>query len=83
MLSEKLGTFEAKTHFSKIIEKVENGSDFIITRRGKPIAKIIPFKQEPEITRSEAIAKLMEMRKFYRGESGSFNIRDVIKEGRF
>ena len=82
MLSETIGTFEAKTHFSKIIEKVENGAEFIITRRGKPIAKIVPFRQEPEMTRSEAVAKLMEMRKLYRGEPGSFDIRAAIEEGR-
>ncbi|HCC37381.1 MAG TPA: hypothetical protein DEQ14_07060, partial [Treponema sp.] len=69
-------------HFSQIIEQVSHGEDFIITRRGKPVAKIIPFKQEQEMTRQEAIAKLIEMRKLYRGEPGSFNVREAIEEGR-
>jgi len=82
MLSQQVGTFEAKTHFSQLIEKVENGADFIITKRGKPVAKIIPFEQEKKMTRKEAIERLIEMRKLYRGEPGSFNVREAIEEGR-
>jgi prevent-host-death family protein len=82
MTQRQIGTFEAKTHFSQIIEKVEHGEDYIITRRGKPVAKIIPFRQEPEMTFHEAVEQLLEMRKLYRGEPGSFNIREAIEEGR-
>jgi prevent-host-death family protein len=81
-MQQQIGAFEAKTHFSQIIEKVESGADFIITKRGKPVAKIIPFKQEREMTRQEAIAQLIEMRKLYRGKPGDFNIREAIEEGR-
>ena len=81
-MAQQIGTFEAKTHFSQIIDKVEHGTDFIITRRGKPVAKIIPFKQEPEMTRQEAFTQLAEFRKLYRGKPGSFNIREAIEEGR-
>jgi len=82
MLSEQVGAFEAKTHFSQLLEKVEQGADFTITKRGKPVAKIIPFVQEKKMTRKEAIEQLIEMRKHYRGEPGSFNIREAIEEGR-
>jgi len=82
MLNQQIGTFEAKTHFSQLIERVENGADFVITKRGKPVAKIIPFEQEKKMTRKEAIEQLIELRKNYRGEPGSFNIREAIEEGR-
>ena len=81
-MAQTIGAFEAKTKFSQIIEKAEQGEDFIITRRGKPVAKIIPFRQEPEMTRKEAMDQLAEMRKLYRGKPGSFNIREAIEEGR-
>ncbi|MDR2617431.1 MAG: type II toxin-antitoxin system prevent-host-death family antitoxin [Treponema sp.] len=77
-----IGTFEAKTHFSQIIEEVQNGKDFVITKRGKPIAKIVPFRDEPEMTRQDAFEQLKEMRKLYKGEPGSFNVRKAIEEGR-
>ena len=81
-MAQQIGAFEAKTHFSQIIEQAEQGKDFIITRRGKPVAKIIPFKQEPEMTRKEALEEFKKFRKLYRGEPGSFNIREAIEEGR-
>ena len=82
MLNQQIGAFEAKTHFSQIINEVERGADYIVTRRGKPVAKIIPFKQEREMTFEEALEKFKELRKHYRGKPGSFNIREAIEEGR-
>ena len=81
-MAQSIGTFEAKTHFAQIVEKAEHGEDFIITRRGKPVAKIIPFEKEKQITFKEAVDQLIEMRKLYRGEPGSFNIREAIEDGR-
>jgi len=81
-MAQKIGVFEAKTYFSKIISETERGNDFIVTRRGKAVARIIPFEKEPEMTFKEAVEQLAEMRKLYRGEPGSFDIRAAIEEGR-
>jgi len=81
-MTQQIGAFEAKTYFSKIISETEQGNDFIVTRRGKAVARIIPFEKEPEMTFKEAMEQLVEMRKLYRGEPGSFNIRAAIEEGR-
>jgi prevent-host-death family protein len=81
-MQQQIGAFEAKTHFSQIIQEVEGGSDFVITRRGKPVAKIIPFQQEKEMTYKDAVEKFWEFRKLYRGEPGDDNIRELIEEGR-
>jgi len=35
---------DAKTHFSRPIEKVRAGKELTISRAGKPIAKLIPIK---------------------------------------
>ena len=81
-MAQQIGAFEAKTNFSRILEKAEQGADFIVTKRGKPVAKIIPFQQEPEMTFKEAVEQLKEMRKFYNGKPGDFNIRKAIEDGR-
>ena len=81
-MSQVIGAFEAKTHFSQILEKAGQGTDFIVTKRGKPVAKIIPFQQEPVITWEEALEKFRQFRKHYRGKPGDFNIREAIEEGR-
>ena len=36
---------EAKTHFSKLIERVENGEEILIGRAGKLVAKLVPLAQ--------------------------------------
>jgi len=82
MLNWQIGAFEAKTHFSQIISKVEHGADFIVTKRGIPVAKIIPFEQKQEMTWEELLEKFREQRKLFRGKPGSFNIREAIEEGR-
>ena len=81
-MAQSIGAFEAKTNFSRILVKTEQGEDFIVTKRGKPVAKIIPFEREPEMTFEEAVEELKELRKFYRGKPGDFNIKEAIEEGR-
>lgn len=36
---------EAKTQFSKLIDKVMEGEEVIIAKAGKPVAKLVPFKE--------------------------------------
>lgn len=33
---------EAKTHFSKLLEKVLNGEEVVIAKAGKPVARVLP-----------------------------------------
>jgi len=42
MKTETIGAFEAKTHFSELLEKARHGTVFIVTKRGKPIAQLGP-----------------------------------------
>ena len=81
-MTQQIGAFEAKTNFSRILEKTEQGEDFIVTKRGKPVAKIIPFRQEPGMTWKEALDEFRKFRKLYRGKPGDFNIKEAIEEGR-
>ena len=37
---EEIGSFEAKTHFSELLRRVENGEEFVVTMRGKPVASL-------------------------------------------
>jgi len=36
---------EAKTHFSKLLEKVQAGEEIIIARAGHPIAKLVAWEE--------------------------------------
>jgi len=39
---------EAKTHFSKLLAQVESGSEVVISRAGKPIARLVPSDPKPQ-----------------------------------
>jgi len=82
MSNQQIGIFEAKTHLSQIINKVENGANFIISKRGKPVAKIVPVEQEKGMTFKEAVEECFKLQKKFRGKPGSFNVREAIEEGR-
>ena len=34
---------EAKTHLSRLLERVQDGNEILIGKAGKPIAKLVPF----------------------------------------
>lgn len=40
----EIGAFEAKTHFSSLLEKVERGEQITITKHGRPIARLVPMR---------------------------------------
>jgi prevent-host-death family protein len=40
---KSIGLFEAKTHFSALIHDVEGGESIVVTKKGKPVARIVPF----------------------------------------
>lgn len=52
---------DAKTHFSKLIERVLNGEEVVIAKAGKPVARLLPFTEEdisprvPGIDRGEVV----------------------------
>jgi len=36
---------EAKTHFSKLLQRVEEGEEIVIARAGKPVAKLCRYEE--------------------------------------
>ena len=48
---------DAKTHFSKLLERVAKGEDIVIAKAGKPVARILPFVAEDISPRVPGIDK--------------------------
>ena len=42
MKTETIGSFAAKTHFSALLEKAQQGTVFVVTKRGHPVAQLGP-----------------------------------------
>ena len=43
-----LGSFEAKTRLSSLLDEVERGQEIVITKRGRPVARLVPIER-PEL----------------------------------
>jgi prevent-host-death family protein len=43
---DNVNMHEAKTHLSKLVERVEGGAEITINRAGKPAAKLVPMARE-------------------------------------
>ena len=41
----QVGAFDAKTHLSSLLDKVMRGEEVLITRRGAPVARLVPAKK--------------------------------------
>ena len=77
-----LRAVEAKSHFSEIIDRASKGEEFIVTRRGEPVAKVVPFAKRSASDVKELLADLREFREDTRpvrkpGESWN----DIAREG--
>lgn len=40
---KKVGIFEAKTHFSALIDEVISGESIVVTKNGRPVARLVPL----------------------------------------
>ena len=54
---------EAKTHLPSLLDDVERGETLIITRHGKPIARLVPEESAARRSVADTIAAIREFRK--------------------
>ncbi|MDN5749190.1 MAG: type II toxin-antitoxin system Phd/YefM family antitoxin [Pseudonocardia sp.] len=45
-MTEQVNVYEAKTHLSKLLERVEAGEEIVIARNGRPVARLVPTQRE-------------------------------------
>jgi prevent-host-death family protein len=78
--TKTVGMFEAKTHLSALIEEVERGNEITITRRGAPVARLVPADATRRNNPQEAADRLRQLRRGIK--LGRVSIRGLIDEGR-
>lgn len=82
-----IGTFEAKTHLSQIIQSVEkNNEEYLVQKRGKNVAIIVPYiskiKKANEELIDEVINGVDEIRKNIKLGLPKNGVKSLINEGR-
>lgn len=77
----EVGTFEAKTHLSALLDDVAGGETIVITKRGRAVARLIP-PEAPDRQRAVAAAgTLRDLRKRV-GWATTEDILQMRDEGR-
>jgi len=76
----KIGAFEAKTHFSNLLDRVANGEEITITKHGKAIARLVGAEATGDVTPENAFKKLKELRRS--NTLGGVSWKQLRDEGR-
>lgn len=80
-LMEYIGTYHAKTHLSTLLDRVAHGETFLITRQGKPAARLLPASAGVGDSQS-AVEELLSFGKKHRGLLRGIPFRTLIDDGR-
>ena len=46
-MSTTVNIHEAKTHLSRLLEKVSQGEEVVIAKSGRPVARLVPVMERP------------------------------------
>lgn len=58
-MMQTVNLFHAKTHLSKLVDQIASGeeSEFVISRNGKPVARMVPIVQNSDVSCRLGIAQ--------------------------
>jgi prevent-host-death family protein len=72
-----VGIFEAKTHFSALVDEARSGHTIVITRNGEPVAQMVPMPSRDADVRG-AMDRILSTHAKLKGIS----TKSLVEEGR-
>ena len=75
-----VGAFEAKTHLSALLDRVAAGEEVVITKHGKPVARLVPAHHVDRARAIHAFERLKALRKST--TLGGLSWKELRDEGR-
>ena len=74
--------YEAKTHLPALLDRVAKGESIVITKRGKPVAMLVPA-EDNKTDVQHVVKEMLEYRNDHGPRLGKgLSIRDLMQEGR-
>jgi prevent-host-death family protein len=77
-----VGAYEAKTHLPELLERVAKGEQILITRRGEPVAMLVPPPQAKKKDVRQVVEEMLAYRDRQKRTLGGLTFRELIEEGR-
>ena len=75
----KIGAFEAKNTLGALLDRVEQGEEIVITRHGRPVARLVPNEGGINRQQAELAAKRIRDRAS-QFRAGTFNWKKLKSE---
>ena len=76
----KVGACEARARFANLLERAAKGEEILITRYGRPFARLAPLSDASRERRRWAIQRLEQ---FSKGQTlGDLTVRELREQGR-
>ncbi len=81
-MEQRVSLREANQHLSRYVKAVEQGTEILITRRGKPVARLTPIAKERQLSPEQVAALERTLARMKRGYSlgGEPPARDELHE---
>lgn len=75
----EVGAYEAKTHLPRLLDQVQEGERFVITRHGKPVAELVPVQKRDE----EQIRRTLDRIRAHREElrQQGITLQSILEPG--
>ena len=80
---DTVGAYEAKTHLARLLDRVSRGETLTITRRGRPVARLVPVEDDAVSRGRRAAWRLLERRNRLKRASLSELLETEHEEHRF
>ena len=74
---EEIGSYDAKTKLPEILRRVERGEAFTITKRGEPIADLVPSRAAGQEKAHAAIENILRARKHQVSEAALNEFKEL------
>lgn len=85
---KEVAVYEAKTRFSELLAAVEQGEQFVITRRGEAVARLVsaapvPAKRSQALEQKQRVSEAIDaLRRLRAGTTLNMPLRQAIELGR-
>ena len=77
-----VGAFEAKTHLSQLLDRVERGEEIVITRHGKAVAVLkAADASRDEAAANEQVRRIQELRRKWNAKMKGISVKELTHGG--
>ena len=79
---ERIGIYDARAKLSELVDRVQAGEEVTLTRRGEPVARLVPVVARSETSRAAAVKAVRALSKRLQLDIRPAELRKAISGNR-